>query len=60
MHQIHRIVGVTYKLACFVCRRISYAMSQHPLLDKLNGIGEADETYFGGKAKGKRFICRHS
>lgn len=29
-------------------------MDQPPLLDKLNGIVEADETYVGGKARGKR------
>ena len=29
-------------------------MQRPPLVDKLDGIVEADETYVGGKAKGKR------
>jgi transposase-like protein len=29
-------------------------MARPPLVDKLDGIVEADETYVGGKARGKR------
>ncbi len=37
-----------------MAHRIRYAMARPPLADKLSGIVEADETYIGGKAKGKR------
>jgi len=53
-HQLHRSVGITYKSAWFMAHRIRYAMTQPPLVDKLQGIVEADETYIGGKAHGKR------
>lgn len=53
-HQLHRSLGVTYKSAWFMAHRIRYAMTQPPLVDKLQGIIEADETYIGGKAHGKR------
>src|SRR5215217_2909588 len=53
-HQLHRMMGITYKSAWFLAHRIRYAMSQEPLASKLGtfgGIVEADETYIGGKAK---------
>ncbi len=53
-HQLHRTLKVTYKSAWFMAHRIRYAMGQPPLVDKLQGIVEADETYIGGKARGKR------
>ncbi len=53
-HQLHRMLGITYKSAWFMAHRIRYAMSQQPFEEKLIGIVEADETYIGGKAKGKR------
>ncbi len=53
-HQLHRSLGITYKSAWFMAHRIRYAMTQPPLVDKLRGIVEADETYIGGKAHGKR------
>jgi transposase-like protein len=53
-HQLHRMLGVTYKSAWFMAHRIRYAMSQPPVVDKLKGIVEADETYIGGKHHGKR------
>jgi transposase-like protein len=53
-HQLHRMLGVTYKSAWFMAHRIRYAMTQPPVVDKLQGIVEADETYIGGKAHGKR------
>jgi transposase-like protein/DNA-directed RNA polymerase subunit RPC12/RpoP len=53
-HQLHRQLGLTYKSAWFVAHRIRYAMGQSPLIDKLQGIVEADETYIGGKAHGVR------
>jgi transposase-like protein len=51
-HQIHRMLGVTYEAAWFMCHRIRYAMTQSPLVEKLEGIVEVDETYVGGKHKG--------
>jgi transposase-like protein len=53
-HQLHRMLGVSYKSAWFMAHRIRYAMSQSPLAEKLSGTIEADETYIGGKAHGKR------
>jgi transposase-like protein len=50
-HQLHRMLGITYKSAWFMAHRIRYAMTQEPLFSKLNGTVEADETYVGGKAK---------
>lgn len=53
-HQMHRMLGVTYKSAWFLCHRIREAMSE-PKGPKnpMGGSGkivEADETYFGQKA----------
>ena len=48
-HQIHRMLGVTYKTAWFMCHRIREAMKDmNP--DPMGGEGkviEADETYHG-------------
>jgi len=51
-HQLHRMLGVTYKSAWFMAHRIRYAMTRPPLSDKLAGIVEADETFIGGKRTG--------
>ncbi len=55
-HQIHRMLGVTYKTAWFMCHRIREAMKDENG-DLLGGGGEAvevDETYWGTpKPKGK-------
>lgn len=50
-HQLHRMLGLAYKSAWFMCHRIRYAMSRPPLVDKLSGIVEADETLIGGKPR---------
>jgi transposase-like protein len=50
-HQLHRMLGVTYKSAWFMAHRLRYAMTQTPLVEKLKGIVEADETYIGGRIK---------
>lgn len=54
-HQLHRMLGVSYKSAWFMAHRIRYAMSQSPYqAEKLQGMIEADETYIGGIQKGGR------
>ena len=50
-HQIHRMLGVTYKTAWFMCHRIRYAMTEGALGDLMDGIIEVDETYIGGKPR---------
>lgn len=53
-HELHRILELNYRTAWFMEHRIRLAMHQPPLAQKLGGVVEADETYIGGKAKGKR------
>lgn len=48
-HQMHRMIGVTYKTAWFLCHRIRYAMGSDANTPKLDGVVEADETFVGGK-----------
>jgi len=49
-HQLHRMLGITYKTAWFMAHRIRYAMTQEPLAGMLlQGTVEADETFVGGK-----------
>jgi len=50
-HELHRLLGIDIKSAWYMGHRIRYAMAQPPLVVKLDGIVEADETYVGGKAK---------
>ncbi len=47
-HQLHRMLGVTYKSAWFMAHRIRYAMAQLNL-PMMQGTVEVDETYVGGK-----------
>jgi transposase-like protein len=51
-HQLHRMLGVSYKTAWFMAHRLRWAMAQPPLSTKLAGIVEADETYIGGYKRG--------
>ena len=51
-HQLHRMLGLSYKAAWFMAHRIRYAMAPTHF-DKLRGIVEVDETYFGGKRRGR-------
>ncbi|WP_375454908.1 IS1595 family transposase [uncultured Methylobacterium sp.] len=49
-HQLHRMLGVTYKTAWFMAHRIRAAMAPDAAAGPLCGEGkivEADETYFG-------------
>ena len=56
-HQLHRMLGMTYKSAWFMAHRIREAMREtNP--DPVGGgnkIVEADETYVGGKARNRAF-----
>jgi transposase-like protein len=52
-NQLHRMLGITYKSAWFMCHRIREAMK--PSDSPLGGEGktvEIDETYVGGKRRG--------
>jgi transposase-like protein len=53
-HQLHRMLGVTYKSAWFMAHRIRYAMEQPPFARALEGVVEADETYVGGKERNRK------
>jgi transposase-like protein len=50
-HQLHRMLGVTYKSAWFMAHRIRYAMEQPAFQERLTGVVEVDETYVGGKVR---------
>jgi transposase-like protein len=57
-HQLHRMLGVTYKTAWFMCHRIREAMKGNGTDGPLGGpntVVEADETYVGGKARNRAF-----
>ena len=56
-HQIHRMLGVTYKTAWFMTHRLREAMRDHSPspLGGANKVVEADETYVGSKAKNPAF-----
>jgi transposase-like protein len=56
-HQLHRMLGVTYKTAWFMAHRIREALADSPFAAKLGGenkVVEADETYVGGKAANRK------
>lgn len=53
-NQLKRTLGVHYKTAWYLCHRIREAMGNDPLDGpSLVGVVEVDETYVGGKARGK-------
>src|ERR1041385_5086874 len=61
-HQMHRMLGITYKSAWFMCHRLREAMA--PLKrDPLGGFGvivEADTTVVGGRESNKHLSKRNS
>jgi transposase-like protein len=58
-HQLHRMLGVTYKTAWFLAHRIRFCMGPElPLTGKLSGTVEVDETYVGGVGDRKTKILR--
>lgn len=50
-HQLHRMLGVTYRAAWFMAHRLRYAMESGSLDAPLSGIVEVDEAYVGGRRK---------
>lgn len=56
-HQIHRMLGVTYKTAWFMCHRLREAMKPtgEPPLGGPGKIVEADETFVGGRYGNRAF-----
>lgn len=58
-HQLHRMLGVTYKTAWFMAHRIRESMRDHidhsGPMGGSNKVVEADETYVGGKAKNRAY-----
>lgn len=57
-HQLHRMLGITYKAAWFMAHRVRYAMKSGPLNVKLRGKVEVDETYIGGKQENRSNAVR--
>ena len=56
-HQMHRMLGVTYKTAWFMSHRIRESMRElnpGPMGGE-NQVIEADESFVGGKAKNKKY-----
>ena len=56
-HQLHRMLGVTYKTAWFMAHRLREGMREPAPEGGMGGPGktvEVDETYVGGKAKNRK------
>ena len=60
-HQLHRLLGITYKSAWFMCHRIREAMTDTST-EPMGGEGkhvEADETYIGRKRGATKRAAYH-
>lgn len=55
-HQLHRMLGITYKSAWFMAHRLREAMRvlMPTAMGGTNKVVEVDETYVGGKAKNRK------
>src|SRR5712671_3415227 len=54
--QVHRMLGISYKSAWFLCHRIRESLRETKLDTPLGGynkVVEADETWIGGKEANK-------
>src|SRR5919199_922484 len=57
-HQLHRMLGITYRSAWFMAHRIREAMRDSDPPAPIGGEGkvvETDETFVGGKAKNRAY-----
>lgn len=52
--QLSRQIGVTYKTAWYMLKRIRAAMGQRDAQHQLDGVLEFDDAYFGGTTTGKK------
>jgi transposase-like protein len=50
-HQLHRMLGCTYKTSWFMCHRIRESMRMEPEPQSMGGVVEVDECYVGGKPR---------
>src|SRR6185295_16212790 len=53
-HQLHRNLGISYKGAWFMAHRLRWAMRDGGVAGMLGGTVEIDETYVGGRKRGKK------
>lgn len=56
-HQMHRMIGVSYKSTWFMLHRLREAMREGKFAGPIGGqnkVVEADESYIGGKAKNRK------
>jgi transposase-like protein len=56
-HQLHRMLGISYKSTWFMMHRIREAMGDVPPspIGGASSVIEADESYIGGKAKNRAY-----
>jgi transposase-like protein len=54
-NQVKRMIGGSYKTSWYLCHRIRAAMKEAGPLEKLDGVVEMDETFVGGRTRGKNW-----